>query len=223
MNPAPTARNLGLIGCAVCQQVSRLPAGRRSGECPRCGSLITSRKVRSAARTWAYLAAATVLYFPANMLPVMHAQSPIALRDDTILSGIVFLWTGPNWPLAILVFIASIVIPLTKILVLSLLLLSIQWRRANLLVLRTRLHRIVEFIGPWSMLDVYVVAILTALVQLGTIAEVTAGPGAFAFAAVVVLTMFASRSFDTRLLWDAVEKRAPVPARARRKAVLAHE
>lgn len=214
MNRPATARQLGMASCAVCALVVRLPQGRDTGTCPRCGALTSQRKRQCVARTWAFLVAALVLYFPANLMPIMHAHSVINVRDDTIWSGIVYLWQGPAWPLAIIVFIASLFIPLFKLLVLSGLLLTIRRRSAHALAGRTRLYRVVEIIGPWSMLDVYVVALLTSLVQLGAIAEVKPGPGAFAFAAVVVLTMLAARSFDPRLMWDQLD-REPLEAAPR--------
>lgn len=214
MNNEVMARDFGMASCPVCALVSRLPEGRRSGLCPRCGALFTQRKRQSVARTWAFLVAALVLYFPANLMTIMHSRSVIIIRDDTIWSGISFLWQGPTWPLAIIVFIASLFIPLFKLLVLSSLLLTIRRHSAWNPVLRTRLYRIVEVIGAWSMLDVYVVGLLSSLVQMGAIAEVTPGPGAFAFAAVVVLTMLAARSFDARLMWDELGAGHPLPGRA---------
>jgi paraquat-inducible protein A len=213
MSAPVTARHLNMASCPICALVNRLPEGRRSGTCSRCGALITQRKRQSAERTWAFLVAALVLYFPANLMPIMHAHSVVNARDDTIWSGIQYLWHGTAWPLAIIVFVASLAIPLFKLVALSGLLLTIRLQSRAGLVLRTRLFRIVEVTGPWSMLDVYVVALLTSLVQMGAIAEVTPGPGAFAFAAVVVLTMLAARSFDPRLMWDQLDANPRAQAR----------
>ncbi|MDE0855878.1 MAG: paraquat-inducible protein A, partial [Nevskia sp.] len=154
------------------------------------------------ARSWAFLIAAAILYIPANVLPVMRTSTLLGSDDNTILSGVVELWSSGAWDLAVIVFVASVAVPLMKVACLSLLLLSsrrplARWRRE-----RTRIYRMVEFIGRWSMLDVFVVALLLSLVRFGILAEVRAGPGIVAFCAVVVLTMLASMSFDPRLIWD---------------------
>jgi paraquat-inducible protein A len=188
----------------VCSGCSTLSRGGPQGErCPRCGAALSFRKPQSLARTWAFLAAAIILYVPANVLPVMHTEWLTGSQDDTILSGVLYLlWSG-SWPLALVVFIASITVPLAKIVTLGGLAASVQlgstWRPQS----RARAYRVVEFIGRWSMLDIYVVAILTALVQAKALAHIEPGPGALAFAAVVVLTMLAALSFDPRLIWDA--------------------
>ncbi|HWY25686.1 MAG TPA: PqiA/YebS family transporter subunit [Nevskia sp.] len=196
-------RDLGLIGCKACGLVLRSSAGGRAGHCPRCDHPLHRRKPDSHARTWALLIAAMILYIPANALPVMHTATLFDAQDNTILSGVVELWKGGAWDLAVIVFTASIAVPLIKMACLALLLLSSRagsprWRRQ-----RTRIYRMVEFIGRWSMLDVFVVALLLSLVRFGLLAEVKAGPGIVAFCAVVVLTMLASMSFDPRLIWDA--------------------
>ena len=160
------------------------------------------RKPHSLSRTWAFLVAAIILYVPANLLPVMHTEWLTGSQDDTILSGVVYLWQSGSWPLAFVVFVASISVPLVKIVSLAWLAASVQrgsaWRPRT----RARLYRVVELIGRWSMLDIYVTAILVALVQAKALAKIDAGPGALAFAAVVVLTMLAAMSFDPRLIWD---------------------
>jgi paraquat-inducible protein A len=162
------------------------------------------RKPRSLEKTSAYLAAAAVLYIPANVLPVMHSSSLLVEQDDTILSGVVFLVRTGSWPLGLLVFFASIVVPLLKILALGLLVwMSARGSRIHLLA-RARLYRVVEFIGRWSMLDIFAVTLLVALVRMGKLASVLPGPGALAFATVVVLTLLAADSFDPRLIWDSL-------------------
>jgi paraquat-inducible protein A len=152
------------------------------------------------------LIAAYILYIPANLLTIMETGSLISYRKDTILSGVIHLWKTGFWVIAVVVFIASIMIPLLKLISLTLLLISVQrrskWHPRQL----TSLYRLLEFVGRWSMLDIYVVTLLAALVQLGAMAIVKAGPGAVAFGAVVVLTMFASRQFDPRLIWDNLQK-----------------
>jgi paraquat-inducible protein A len=200
----PTAAKLGLYCCHVCSMVSRRCSD--AGRCPRCGTLLHLRKPRSVARCWALLLAGYILYIPANLLTMMETGSLISYRKDTIISGVVHLWRTGSWMIAVIVFIASIMIPLLKLISLTLLLISVQrrskWRPRQ----RTRLYRMVELVGRWSMLDIYVVTLLAALVQLGALAVVKAGPAAIAFGAVVVLTMFASMQFDPRLIWDPIDK-----------------
>lgn len=199
---APTAASLGLLACRVCELVSRPAAGATQGICPRCGAHVHSRTPNSLARTWALLVAAAVLYVPANIEPVMITTSLFGTQRDTILSGVVYLWTSGSWPLAVLVFFASISVPLLKLFALGFLAISVQRRSARRLQARTRLYRILEFIGRWSMLDIFVVMVLVALVNLQALANVQAGRGALWFGCVVVLTMLASMSFDPRLMWD---------------------
>jgi paraquat-inducible protein A len=177
-------------------------AHRHDLRCTRCGSPLHLRKPNSLARTWAFLLAALVLYLPANLLPVMHTSSLFGAQKDTIMSGVVYLWTSGSWPLAVLVFIASIAVPMLKILAIGFLAATANLRSQWQPVQRARIYRIVELVGRWSMLDIYVIAILTALVQFNALATITAGPAAIAFGAVVVLTMFAAMSFDPRLTWD---------------------
>jgi len=187
--------------CSACSTLSRAaPGGER---CPRCGAVLTFRKPHSLARTWAFLVAAIILYVPANVLPVMHTEWLTGAQDDTILSGVLYLlWSG-SWPLALVVFIASISVPLLKIVTLGGLAASVHLRSTWQPRTRARAYRVVEFIGRWSMLDIFVVAILAALVKAKALAHIEPGPGALAFAAVVVLTMLAAMSFDPRLIWDA--------------------
>lgn len=146
-----------------------------------------------------------MLYLPANLYPVMSVTSFGQVRADTILSGAEFLLAHGMWPLALIVFVASILVPVVKILILVYLLLSVQLRSVARPIDRTRLYRFTEFVGRWSMVDVFVVSVLVALVHLGQVAEVEAGAGAVFFAAVVVLTMLAAKTFDPRLIWDNVD------------------
>jgi paraquat-inducible protein A len=203
-SPARTALRCGLLSCHSCGLLVK--SGKQPGaNCPRCGSSLHVRKPDSYARTWAFLIAAIVLYIPANALPVMNTSSLFGSERDTILSGVVYLWTSGSWTLAILVFIASIAVPMLKIIGLVFLVISTQRRSASFLQARTRIYRMVEFVGRWSMLDIYVITILVALVQFNALATIQAGPAAVAFGAVVVLTMCAAMSFDPRLMWDATE------------------
>lgn len=199
-----TARRLGLVSCHDCDLLVRLSGDEPGPTCPRCRARLHPRKIDSVGRCWALLFAAALLYVPANLLPIMTTTSLGASQSDTILSGIVYLFET-DWPLAVVVFVASVMVPVVKLVVLAFLLWSVQsgsrWRPVD----RTRLYRITEAIGPWSMVDVYVVTILVALVRLQALASVEAEPGAVFFAAVVVLTIFAAESFDPRLIWDATE------------------
>jgi paraquat-inducible protein A len=201
-----TGRQAGLTSCHTCGLLSRLPPPAQAACCPRCGTTLHLRKHNSVTRTWAFLIAAMILYIPANMLPMMITRSLFGTQTDTILSGVVFLYTSGSWLLALVVFIASIAVPLAKIAALVFLLLSVQRRSTWQPQQRTRLYRLIEIMGRWSMLDIYVIALLVALVQLKSLASVQAGPAALAFGAVVVLTMFAAMSFDPRLLWDSLEE-----------------
>ena len=202
---ARTAARAGLFVCHDCGLLSKPASHAHEGRCPRCGSHLHFRKPGSIARTWAFVIAAMVLYIPANMLPVMDTSSLFGAQTDTILSGVVYLWTSGSWPLAVIVFIASIAVPMLKIMAIVFLVLTAQLHWRWLPERRTRIYRLVELVGRWSMLDIYVITILVALVQFNALATIKAGPGAIAFGAVVVLTMFAAMSFDPRLIWDAME------------------
>lgn len=213
MKPAATARARGLASCDSCLLVSRLPDDTSEAMCPRCGAALHSRKPQSLARTWAYVILAFVLYIPANVLPIMRTRTLLGVRDDTIMSGIVYLRDDGSWFLATIVFIASIAVPLVKLLVLSTLLWSVQQKSSESLVERTRLFRAVVWIGRWSMLDIYVLALLTSLVQSQRVTAIIPEAGALAFASVVVLTLLAAAAFDPRLMWDA----ASAPRSVQRK------
>ena len=203
---ALTARRLGLLSCHACGLLSQ-PGGAHEAFCPRCGDRLHQRKPDSIRRTWAFLIAAAILYIPANVLPIMITNSLFGAEVDTIMSGVVYLWTSGSWPLALVVFIASITIPGMKLVALSFLLLSVQFRSRWQPVQRTKLYRVVEIAGRWSMLDIFVSTMLVALVHLQGLATIIAGPAAIAFGAVVVLTMLAAMSFDPRLIWDPLEDR----------------
>lgn len=200
----------GLVGCEGCGLV--LGGPRAGSHCPRCGTPVHVRKPDSLARSWAFLIAAMILYIPANLLPVLHSTKLIEKWSDTIMSGVVSLWEDGAYDLAIIVFTASIVVPLLKMGALMLLLIGAQRGARDLPHERAILYRILEYIGHWSMLDVFAVALLVTLVHFGTLANVEPGSGIVAFGAVVVLTMLATMSFDPRLIWDAPSPTAaPVP------------
>jgi paraquat-inducible protein A len=213
MSAGVMAIERGLVSCLTCGLLSRIPS-RAAAQCPRCSALLHARKPASVIRTWTLLLSALALYVPANVLPIMETDGLFQSQTDTIMSGIVYLWTSGSWPLALIVFIASITVPLLKMLALLVLLLSVHMRMRGLAHERCRLYRVLETIGRWSMLDVYVVAILVTLVQLQSFARVTPAAGALAFGAVVVLTMLATISFDPRLIWDAAERKASDVGRA---------
>jgi paraquat-inducible protein A len=194
----------GLATCRGCLAICEL-GNRASMPCPRCGGVVHLRIPRSLEKTSAFLVAAAVLYVPANLLPVMHSSNLLAEQDDTILSGVVYLIRSGSWPLALIVFCASIVVPLLKILAIGLLVWMSARRSTRHPLARARLYRVVEFIGRWSMLDIFAVTLLVALVRMGALASVLPGPGALAFAAVVVLTLLAADSFDPRAIWDPVD------------------
>jgi paraquat-inducible protein A len=204
-----TARKAGLVACSVCHLLCpATPPGRaaRASKCPRCGATLHSRKPDSIARTWALLIAAGIFYIPANVLPMTTVTSLGRTQSDTIMSGVVYFVQSGSWPIALIIFLASVFVPLFKLFILSYLVLSVQHRSHYRPKDRTRLFLITEAVGRWSMLDIFVVTILVALVNLGALATIQAGPAALYFAAVVVITMLAAMSFDPRLIWDAKEK-----------------
>ena len=198
----PRAHEIGVIGCHICGLVCCEPAPNSEVACPRCGTPLHRRKPGAFNRTWALLAAAFLLYLPANFLPIMRTVSLGDVDDNTILSGIVELWQKGSPDLAVIVFTASIVVPMVKFLVLGLLLLTAHRRSGWAREQRAKLYRLVEFVGYWSMLDVFVVALLTALVRFDIFSRVEPLPGVIFFGLTVVLTMLASMSFDPRLIWD---------------------
>ena len=200
----PTGRDEGLQTCRVCGELAHVPGARAvTHRCHLCGSRLEGDRADSLARTAAFLLAAAILYVPANVLPVMHTGGLLRSEDDTIFTGVMLLLNTGSWPLAVLVFTASIFVPMLKLLALSTLVIT-TWRQSHWAPLqRTRLYRLIEAVGRWSMLDIYVITVLVALVQFQGLATISPGPGALAFAAVVVLTMLSARSFDPRLIWRA--------------------
>ena len=201
------AAHAGLVSCAGCGLLARPASAAHVGGCPRCGERLDWRRAHAVQRTWAFLIAAAILYVPANVLPVLTTNTLVSSQADTIMSGVIFLYETGSWPLALIVLVASVMIPLGKIAALAYVLVSVQRGSATSNRQRTRLYRIVEFIGRWSMLDVFVDTFVVALVQLAPIMSVDPGPGVVYFMAVVVLTMFAAQSFDPRLIWDAAGRR----------------
>lgn len=203
--PSPPSRpGRPPIACTSCELLTDAPEG---SPCPRCAAALYRRRPHSIARTWAFLIAAAALYGPANFLPIMTVVQLGRTQSPTILGGAKELLDAGMWPLALLVFVASICIPVLKLVGMTTLLLSTQLGARGRLLARTRLYRFVDIIGRWSMIDVFMISILTAVVQMGAISKVTPLAGAPCFAAVVVLTMLATSSYDPRLMWDAAARR----------------
>ena len=190
----------GAVGCHTCGLVC-LPADHDS-ECPRCGSHLHARHPDALARAWALLIAAAILYAPANIYPVLQVIQLGSGAPSTILGGVVELIDGGMYPLAALVFFASVAVPILKVIGLATLLVSCQMGWAGRLVDRTRLYGIVNAIGRWSMIDIFMETILVGLVRFGSVVSIEPGVGAIAFCGVVILTMLAAESFDPRLMWD---------------------
>ena len=189
------------IACTACDLI--IPASPRVHFCPRCQARLHVRKPDSLKRTAALLVAGYLLYIPANLMPVMSLNNVGGLEHNTIMSGVFELIDNNLWPLALIVFVASIVLPLMKLLGLTWMLIAIRLRSARLLRARTRFYRTIEVIGRWSNIDVFMGSVLVALLQFGALSTVRAEPGLVAFAAVVVITMIATETFDARLMWDA--------------------
>ena len=198
----PSARSQGLAHCHTCHMLNQLPEGDHQGQCTRCFASVHFRSHNSIERSWALVIASLIVFVPANMLPIMTVNYFGTGTADTILSGIVTLINLDMAPVALIVFIASFLVPLSKILGLIILLVTVNRHSGVEPVQRTVLYRIVEFLGKWSMLDVFVVAIMGAVVNLGYITSIEPGRGAAAFAIMVILTMFAAHAFDPRLIWD---------------------
>jgi len=202
-------REAGLAICAGCLAVCRVGSAIEPASpvhCWRCDGRVHLRIPDSLQKTSAYLVAAAILYLPANLLPVLRTSTVLGEEDDTILGGVLVLLQTGSWPLALLVFFASIVVPLLKIFSIGFLVLMSALHVSGHELARARLYRVVEFVGRWSMLDIYVVTLLVALVRMGKLASVSPGPGALAFGAVVVLTMLAAQSFDPRSIWDPIRE-----------------
>ena len=194
------------VACTACDLI--LPASSAHHSCPRCGASLHTRKPDAFRRTAALIIAGYLLYIPANLLPVTTLDGVGGLEEHTIMSGVFELIHNNLWPLAVIVFVASIVLPLLKLLSLTWMLIAVRLRSARLLRARTRLYRTIDAIGRWSNIDVFMGSMLVALLQFGALTTVRAQPGLVAFAAVVVLTMVATETFDSRLMWDAAGESA---------------
>jgi paraquat-inducible protein A len=201
------AMQRGLQACETCHLLSRPVPGEDEGRCPRCDEVLDFRKPRSLERTAAYVAAPAICYVPANLLPVLTTTTAAGAESDTIVQGVVLLWSPTGWPLSLIVLVASIMIPVGKIVALAYLLLTVQRGSIENNEQRIRVYRVVELIGRWSMVDVFVDTFTAALIQLQPLMAVEAAAGLPFFAAVVVLTMLAAESFDPRLIWDPASSR----------------
>jgi paraquat-inducible protein A len=199
-----------VIGCELCGFASHPEPD--DPRCPRCDSHLHPRKPNSVSRTWALVLAAAVLYIPANYFPVLTVMQLGAGSPSTIIGGVEELLTSGMYPLAALVFFASIAVPMLKLLGLSFMLITIQTGQEAWLRDRTRLYHVVRWIGRWSMIDIFMEALLGALVRFGSVITIEPGIGAVAFCGVVILTMFAAETFDPRLMWDSAGRAVPAPA-----------
>ena len=209
MSAAPvSAMQQGLQNCHACGLLSYPAADGEAGRCPRCNEEVEFRKRASIQRTWAFVIAAMICYIPANVLPVLNTTTATGTDSDTILQGVILLWSPTGWPLSLIVLFASIMIPSAKIAALAYLLVTSQRGSIENNEQRIRMYRMVEFIGRWSMVDVFVDTFTAALIQLQPLMSVEPGPGLIFFAAVVVFTMLAVEAFDPRLIWDSASARA---------------
>jgi paraquat-inducible protein A len=199
------AKDRGLAGCHTCGQVVKLPSNTQA-VCPRCGCDVHYRKHDSINRAWALLISAFIMYIPANTEPMMRTISLGQESSDTIMSGVTYFLSHGDWPLALVIFSASVLLPLLKMIAIAYILIMVQRGATSRKIENPRLYIIAEVMGKWSMVDVFVVALLTVLVQLGALTTIQPGPAGMAFAAMVVLTMFAAMAFDPKLIWDQTEK-----------------
>ena len=199
--PVVTARERGLVGCTQCSRV--WPAETR--RCGRCGARLVSRDSRSLSRVWAWLTIGMICYIPANLYPMLETRTLIGRSSDTIVGGAVELALHGAYGIGFVLLVGSVAIPIAKFVAVGYLALSVARRWKVSQERRMQLYELVEFIGRWSMIDVFVVAILSALVQLSVVASINPGPASLAFALSVVFTMLAARSFDSRLIWDSLD------------------
>lgn len=193
-----TAREAGLIACHRCELVS----AKQAAHCPRCGARLQSRKPYALQRVWAFWFAGLIAYIPANLYPMLRTRQLQTESDDTIVGGVFVLIDHGSVGIALIIFVASVVVPISKFLVIATLAISVTRPSRLSQKARIHLHEIIEFVGRWSMVDVFVVALLAALVQLGAAAEVQPGPAAICFALSVAFTMLSAQAFDPRLIWD---------------------
>lgn len=202
MTRFPRAEALGLMGCHTCHLVCAPPVAHDDSRCPRCGTPLHRRRPLSLARAWALLLAGIIFYVPANVLPVMRTDMLGSGSESTILQGVIEFWRSGSYGIALVIFIASVAVPCSKFLSLGVLLITAQRGSIRARHERTRLCRMVEGVGYWSMLDVLVVGIVAGLVKFRALADIEPRMGILFFGAVVILTMLAAMQFDPRLIWD---------------------
>ncbi len=198
--PVLTARAAGLVGCAECGHVYQLG----TETCTVCGTRLVSRDMTSLQRVWAWLFAGMVVYIPANVYPMLRTTTFGNTQESTIVGGVFELMDHGSYGVALIVFFASVIIPVSKFIAIAYLAIRIQRGKPGTTA-HFHLYEVVEFIGRWSMIDVFVVAILSALVQLNFVASIHPGIAAVSFALSVAFTMISANSFDPRLIWDAPE------------------
>jgi paraquat-inducible protein A len=208
MDHPVTAEELNLCSCHCCQLLVSMDAAPSAHRCPRCHAPLHRRKQGSIAHAWALVCAALIFYVPANLLPMTVTTALGHRQADTIISGVIYFMQTGSWEIALIIFTASVFVPLAKLAILIFLLVSVQFRSTWRPRDRTALYRLTELVGRWSMVDIYVVTILVALVRLGAVATIEVGPAAIYFAAVVVITILAAESFDPRLIWDVFKDEA---------------
>ncbi len=204
----PTAREAGLVACRRCARV--WPQG--TDTCGRCGTRLISRDPKSLQRVWGWWIAGLMCYIPANLYPMLETRTLLSKSDATIVGGAIELIHHGSVGIAVVILVASVLIPIGKFLSVAFLALSV--RNPDLLPAHQRhgLYEIVEYIGRWSMIDVFVVAILSSLVQLNVVATIKPGPASLTFALSVIFTMLSAQSFDSRLIWDRDRKAGKGPA-----------
>jgi paraquat-inducible protein A len=203
---AITARQAGFVLCRKCRLLTAQKALINNRHCPRCGVRLHLRKPESLARTWALLITSLILLFPANLLPIMTVTYLGEKEPNTILQGVQYFIESGTYVIAFLIFFASILVPVFKVAGIMLVLLSIQRKWKGWLRHKTLMFRMIRFIGRWSMLDIFVIVLMVAIVEFGTLNSIHAAPAATYFAGVVVFTMLAANTFDTRLIWEETDR-----------------
>lgn len=200
-----TARQAGLVACTHCSRVWP----ENTSKCGRCGAKLISRDSRSLSRVWAWWMVGLICYIPANIYPMLETKLLFKVTSGTIVGGAVELFSHGAVAVALVILLASVAIPLAKFGAIAYLALSVQKGWQSNRHRRMQMYEVVEFVGRWSMIDVFVVAVLSSLVQLGTVVTISPGPASLTFALSVVCTMLAARSFDSRLIWDSIATHDP--------------
>ena len=197
-----TGKELGLALCHDCHLTVFMSSVDREQFCPRCNAKVHFRKPNSISMTWAFLITSVILLFPANLLPIMKVSYMGSDELSTIMDGIIYFFKGGSYGIGLVILVASVLVPIFKVIGIFMILLSIHFRWKSWLRHKTLMFRFIKFIGRWSMLDIFVIALLSALVNFGFLTTIEAAPAAPYFCGVVIFTMFAAESFDTRFLWD---------------------